>query len=431
MARPPRPGGNLAISASQGIALGLGALSTFVLARVLGPSGRGGLSLLQAMSALVATLCLLGTPTLIVRRHLLGPARGLVAPAVLAAAACGFLVAVLMAAGYLRLASATLQEGGVTVAALVAAAVNAAILVGREGFAAHLQSGQRFHRLALWRVVWAAAPLAAVLLVLPWHSGASFLFVVTVVMNIALTIALAPFFKRFAPRARRFYRRVRLAPRTVVPETVRLWGTAASHQEVRVAFGSHIALTLLLLVYRVDVLLLGALSTASAVGLYSIAYVTAELPWLIVNGYAVTLLPRLLTKDAVEKRRLHQKALLQSLTWALVVVLCIALVGRPTFDLLLGSSFSGSYTAFLLLAPGILAFIPFKLLATQMIAAGTPWRLSGVCLSLLALNVLLNLLLDGRFGVNGCAAAASATYLLAVPFYVPMGRHALATEESG
>lgn len=420
--RPGREGGSLAISASQGVALAVGAVGTLVLARVLGPDGRGGLSLLQATSSLAATLCLFGTPTLIVRRRLLGPVRGIAFPAVPIAAALGLLGSLLIGAGLLWLSPSTLSQGGVTEIALAAAAVNAALLVGREGFAAYLQSEHRFQRLAAWRIAWAVAPLGAILLILPWQDGASTVFAAVVAANAAMSFLLVPLLRRFFRERELKYRRIRVSPRARLSEHLRLWRTAASHPDVRAAFGSHVALTLLLFVYRLDILLLGALSTATAVGLYAVAFVLAELPWLIANGYAVTLLPRLLTRSPEEKRNLYQQALFRSMAWAVLVVACIALIGQPALDLLLGSSFQGSYTAFLLLAPGILAFVPFKLLATRLIAAGSPWRLSGVCATLVIANVLLNVLLVPRFGANGCAAAASVTYLLAAAFYIPLGR---------
>jgi len=425
---PPGLRGNLAISASQGVALAIGALGTFLLARVLGPNGRGGLSLLQAISALVATLCLFGTPTLIVRRRLLGSVRGIVVPAVLATVAVGFFVSLLIALGYLWTSPTTLQQGGVTTVALVAAAVNSALLVGREGFAAHLQAEQRFHRLAVWRIVWAATPLAAIVMALPWGVGTSSVYLAIVVANVAVTLALAPVLWRLFERAGKVYRRFRVAPRDLLSEHLRLWGVASAHPDVRAALGSHVALTLLLLVYRVDVLILGVLSTATAVGLYSIAYVLAELPWLIVNGYAVTLLPRLVGEGPRESEALYRRALLHSIGWALLIVACIALVGQPVLELALGSSFRGSYTTFLLLAPGVLAFIPFKLLATRLIAAGAPWRLAQVCLALVGVNLVLNVLLDHRFGAQGSAAAASTTYMLAALFYIPLGRQSAAIE---
>lgn len=419
--------GSAAIAASQAITLGLGAIAALLLARVLGPDGRGGLSLLQAISALVATVCLFGTPTLIIRRHLLGPARSVVVPAVALAGVTSVLVAVMIGVLYLNISPDTLRQGGVTQAALIAAALNSAALVIREGFAAHLQSSMRFHRLAGWRIAWASLPLAAILLMVPWDAGTSVIFIGIAMVNVIATLAIAP---TVTPHVRRVFgwlRDLRAAPRRFVADSRSLGAIALDQRGVRAALGSHVALTMLLLVYRLDVLLLGVLSSAAAVGLYSIAYMLAELPWLLANGYAVTLLPRL-AADPGNSVAAYRRGLAYSMVAATLVVACLVAVGQPLIDLLLGPAFDDSYTAFLLLAPGVLAFVPFKLVATRLIAAGAPWRLAAVCVGLVLVNVGLNLLLDPRFGASGCAVAATVTYLLAALSYVPLHRHATTIE---
>jgi O-antigen/teichoic acid export membrane protein len=406
---------SLTIAGSQAAVLLFGAISTVVIARAVGPSGRGGVTLLQALSSLTASLALLGMPTLIVRRDTLGELRRVLIPAVLVACVVGFLISATLGVVFVLASPSAFQEGGISLPVLLSVALNTFVLVALEAVAAHRQYEQRFSYLASLRLWWAVTSLLAVIIVTRFGAGASGIYLAIVAANcLNAIIVLGSISRELRPRLTLLGRSVRAQSRVTRMRTLTV--SAWANREIRAAFGSHVALTLLLLIYRADVLLLGALSTASAVGIYAVAYVLAEIPWLLANGYAVTLLPKLAARRSDGQFFIAMRDSLLAAGAGLVVLI---LFGQHIIQVLLGAKFSESYGVLVWLAPGILAFVPFKMATTRLIAEGTPWALTSVCLFLLVVNVVANLILCPMYAAKGCAIASSITYVLAGILILP------------
>jgi O-antigen/teichoic acid export membrane protein len=168
------------------------------------------------------------------------------------------------------------------------------------------------------------------------------------------------------------------------------------------------------MIYRLDVLILGMLSDAADVGIYSLAYLACELSWIYVNALSVSLSPQLVTTDPASAREMIRRARNKSIAVVAVGCIAIATLGKPVITFVLGGSFIEVYWVALCLIPGILAFVPVKLSTSSMIARGETRKLPYVFAAILVLNVVLNLVLVPSFNAKGCAAAASITYVIAM-----------------
>lgn len=161
---------------------------------------------------------------------------------------------------------------------------------------------------------------------------------------------------------------------------------------------------------RQDVLLLGVLSSAEGVGIYSVAASVAELLWYVPQITTAPLMSRALQENADAGAVLTASVtrLIAALMVAASVVLAFAL--RPLIGLVFGSAFEPAATVFFVLAPGIIAVGVSSQLQTYLAAHGRLYP--AMTTSMLLLNFTLNIATIPRFGYYGAAAATTVSYAL-------------------
>jgi O-antigen/teichoic acid export membrane protein len=182
---------------------------------------------------------------------------------------------------------------------------------------------------------------------------------------------------------------------------------------LRFGFEAYFANLLWVLLLRADSMLLGYYSGAAAVGIYSVAVLFAELIWYLSRALTTALSPRIARGTPAEAIALTHRAA-RSVLWAVIVAAVgMALLIRPVVQLIFGSAFSSSVRPFLLLLPGIVLGAlasPLSLYFTQH--RGRP-RINALISGVgLALNIGLNIFWIPRYGISGAAAASSVAYSL-------------------
>lgn len=194
-------------------------------------------------------------------------------------------------------------------------------------------------------------------------------------------------------------------------------GLAAALQSKGVSYAA--AMVVLLLNYRIMILLLTRLGSLREVGLYAQAIVIAELIWEVPSILGSLVLSR--GVNAVDERAFSTKLLALtrfSFMAAILAAGCLALAAKYLFPLLYGARFVDSASICLLLLPGIAAFIVFKMLNTDLAGRGKPWAAMVVMIPVLVFNVVLGAWLIPRHGATGAAIASSAGYVAATVGYV-------------
>ena len=166
--------------------------------------------------------------------------------------------------------------------------------------------------------------------------------------------------------------------------------------------------------YRVDVFLLSALlgaSSASAIGLYSLAVRLAELVFVIPDSIGMVFFPRV---AGAERAHADRMAPLVSRATVLVSALgALALAPAAVAGVyLVLPAFVPSLPAFFVLLPGIVAFSLAKVLSSYVSGLGMTRPVTVAAVASLALNVAANLLLIPIWGLVGAAAASLLSYTL-------------------
>jgi len=185
------------------------------------------------------------------------------------------------------------------------------------------------------------------------------------------------------------------------------------------AFGlkEHLGNTAQQLNIRLDLLILAVYLLPGEIGYYTIAFLLAELIWNIPDSIGLVLFPQVSSSDrkasGVQTARLNRSALL------LILFVCtfLALIGKVLISMLYGKAFIPAYPAMLFLLPGIAGLTVAKVLSKYISGIGRPLLTSlGSILGLL-LNIPLLFLLVPRLGIIGASIASSVAYL-AYAFYI-------------
>ncbi len=169
--------------------------------------------------------------------------------------------------------------------------------------------------------------------------------------------------------------------------------------------------------YRLDVLLLAQFRSLAEVGYYTLAVSLAELLWYIPNASALVVFPR--TASAREEARQFTPLVFRIVSGiTLTAAVVLAVVGRPLINLIYGTKFLQSGMPFLFLLPGVVCLGGAKVLSADLNGRGLPqYNALGALISLIV-TLGLDLLLIPRAGANGAALASSAAYFSSLAYTV-------------
>ncbi len=169
------------------------------------------------------------------------------------------------------------------------------------------------------------------------------------------------------------------------------------------------------LLNQTDKVMLGFLSNAESVGIYSIAHrITTLISFglLAVNAIAGPMISRLYTsKQIAELQRTLGFAALGALICALPVILIILTAGRPIL-LFFGQPFLSAHDALNVLSVGQLANVMAGSVMLVMTMTGHHKSALYTMGSCALMNILFNALLIPSFGVNGAATATTLSMVL-------------------
>lgn len=164
---------------------------------------------------------------------------------------------------------------------------------------------------------------------------------------------------------------------------------------------------------RLDVIVLDVLRGPSALGHYAVAVGAAEPITYGGVAVAVALYPRSATSSATKAagggvRTARSLRAVLAMTFAAATVLWI--VGPRVLEALFGERFAAAGTPLRVLLPGIVGMTMFFVLMSDLAGRGKIRTIAVVSVGSTILNLLLNLALDRPYGPTGAAAASTVTY---------------------
>jgi O-antigen/teichoic acid export membrane protein len=182
---------------------------------------------------------------------------------------------------------------------------------------------------------------------------------------------------------------------------------------LRYGIKSHIGNMLKDLSYRADILILAYFVPAASVGFYAVAITLSEIVWKIPDAIGSVLLPKVAHIDA-STARTFTPAVSRAVVWS-VGALAVGLftLGGRMIELVFGRDFIPALEPLLIMLPGTMSLTLWKIIANDMIAQGYALEYSFTTAIALVAMVVFDLLLIPRFGISGAALAATIAYVLA------------------
>jgi len=191
----------------------------------------------------------------------------------------------------------------------------------------------------------------------------------------------------------------------------------------RAAIPVGVAGVLASVLFRIDMVMLGALRSAAVVGNYGAAYrlldTTLFLTWS-VSAAVYPVFARLSSPWALTRVFFRATKLLVALSLPMAVG--VTVLARPLIALFFGSGFAQAPTALLLLAPTIALYPIATFAGLFLIARRRSRSVTAVYAILTVENVILNLLLIPALSLYGAAIGTSLTELLAAAALVAIVR---------
>ncbi len=383
----------LALAVLAGSAAGL------ILARGLGPSGRGDFELARVLAMLVAVPAGFGIGRAAVfyrQRHTIRPDQLFGSVAVVLGTGTALALALgggLLAAGWhgLERVEIVLACGSIPLIAFYSQGLNALRGVGQEAW---------FRRMLGTRDA-----LFVGLLPLAWVLGVN--------VRLALVAWLLHWLLGCAAIA--------LVLRSTCGTPARPRGLATT----LLAFGASQSLILLLtqVHLRLDIVVLRAFGDASDVGHYAVAFGVAEL--LTYGGVAIAavLFPLTAASTALDPhagRDRAEKAVRAALLLAFVGAVPLALGGPFLVELLFGSDFAPAGQPLRVLLPGAMALAATFVLGADLQGRGRVWTIAGIATFTVIAKAGLALALVPPFGTVGAATASSLAYGLQLAVVLPI-----------
>ena len=192
---------------------------------------------------------------------------------------------------------------------------------------------------------------------------------------------------------------------------------AVFRDSIRYAVKAYLAASFCFLVLRADLLMVQHILGPEQAGYYSIASTMADYASVLATVIGTILFPKLSAlTDLGAKLDLTKKATAGTTLILLPFLAMASLLARPAVRLLFGSAFLPASLSFVLLMPGML-FLGIHMVAVQLLnSIGYPKSVViiwGLC-SLF--NVMVNLWAIPHYGIAGASVVSSISYFLAFAF---------------
>lgn len=174
-----------------------------------------------------------------------------------------------------------------------------------------------------------------------------------------------------------------------------------------------LALFILTLNYKVDILFLEKMASPAEVGIYSVGTNLAELIWQLPAAISLVLFARSANSKSDEEAH-NRSAKLLRITLPLLLVICIvfAFVSKYFVAGIYGQDFKQSSEIINILLPGVLIIVISKILHPDLAARGYPLYGLIVFIGPLILNIILNIVWIPNYGMHGAAWASTISYTI-------------------
>ncbi len=166
--------------------------------------------------------------------------------------------------------------------------------------------------------------------------------------------------------------------------------------------------------YKIDIMILDWLVDPAEIGIYSVGVNFAELLWQIPAAVGMVLFAKsATTKNELDSVTRSTSILRTVMPIMLITAIILAVFSTLVIKIFYGPDFIEAGNILRLLLPGICFITISKILHPDLAARGYPLYALKVFVITLMLNIILNFLLIPYYGIHGAAIASTISYILA------------------
>lgn len=390
------------VMATNGICLCLSFLSGILLARYLGPEGRGIVAAIMVYPLMVNTLCQLGirqATVVEVGRKRFGEE-----------AIAGAVFALYLLTTTLGLVTCAIAffvvddaEFSLPMIAIAMASIPFSLISAYAG--GYFLGKQQIGNFNLTRWLNALLQVGAVLIFVVW-------------LGLGIPGALASMV--IAPVCGACYLIIRVRRQVKLRL---IWDFRIIGALTRLGSVYALALFLNSLNYRIDYIMLQTLADKAAIGNYAIAVGLAEQLWQIPTILGVVIFARSAnSRNGAAFSRKVEKVFIGSLIIGVVIAAIFTFAMPTVLPLIYGAEFTPAVSLLQLLMPGIVLMTGYKILGFDMAGKGKPWPAVYSSLPCLVINIALNYILIPSYGADGAAIASTISYTFMSLFFIYLYR---------
>jgi O-antigen/teichoic acid export membrane protein len=174
-----------------------------------------------------------------------------------------------------------------------------------------------------------------------------------------------------------------------------------------------LALFILTINYRIDILLLEQLVTPAEIGQYSVGVGLAELIWQLPNAIGTVLFASSANSKTDEEASKRSARLLRvSLVFLVFGGVLFSLTSQWIVPFIYGTEFIPAAGVINRLLPGILLVVVIQVLHASLSGRGYPLIGAKLFVVAIVVNIVLNLILIPELGINGAAYASTTSYAI-------------------
>jgi O-antigen/teichoic acid export membrane protein len=171
-------------------------------------------------------------------------------------------------------------------------------------------------------------------------------------------------------------------------------------------------------VYRIDIFFVNNILSVKDLGLYSASVNISELLLLVPSAIGVALFPHLSGVDKKEQILIMSKVGRLSSILGILGSLVVAVIAYPFVIIVFGDKFIPSFIPTLLLLPGLVAMTLNYAYSNYLNSIGKPYIAAKIFTVGIVVNAVLNLLFLKTMGIKGAAIFSSITYCVITTGFV-------------
>jgi len=183
-------------------------------------------------------------------------------------------------------------------------------------------------------------------------------------------------------------------------------------------YGLKICLTgiFALLILRVDLYMVNFFKGMAEAGFYSLACSFGDIFLILPFSIVTVIFPKINAEGKTKKESIAKYSRI-SLFLVFLIAVGTLLFIRPIIGLLYGQVFLASVKPILLLLPGLIAWSGITVLGRYFMSIGYPLKITISWFLVAVLNIVLNFIYIPQYGMIAAALSSTVSYLLALGFH--------------